>query len=68
MVVGAANRTRGATQRLRSSLTVRPPPRRKSIGSGLIVYVDLNGNGFDYSDFGLQLTGVRALTLDDFLI
>lgn len=40
----------------------------KAIGSGLIVYVDTNHNGFDYSDFGVQLTGVKALQDADFLI
>lgn len=40
----------------------------KSIGSGLIVYVDTNHNGFDYNDFGLQLTGVKALQESDFLL
>ena len=40
----------------------------KTIGSGLIVYVDTNDNGFDYSDFAVQLTGVSALLETDFLI
>lgn len=40
----------------------------KTVGSGLIVYVDTNHNGFDYSDFGVQLTGVSALQQSDFLI
>jgi Ca2+-binding RTX toxin-like protein len=40
----------------------------KTIGSGLIVYVDTNNNGFDYSDFGLQLTGISSLQQSDFLI
>ena len=40
----------------------------KPIGSGLIVYVDTNHNGFDYSDFGVQLTGVNSLGQNDFLL
>jgi hypothetical protein len=40
----------------------------KTIGSGLIVYVDTNGNGFNYSDFGVQLTRVSSLGQSDFLL
>lgn len=38
------------------------------VGSGLIVYVDVNHNGFDYGDFGVQLTGVSALQASDFIL
>ncbi|MES2272218.1 MAG: M10 family metallopeptidase C-terminal domain-containing protein [Pseudomonadota bacterium] len=40
----------------------------KTVGSGLIVYVDLNKNGFDYTDFGVQLTGVTTLQQNDFIL
>lgn len=40
----------------------------KTVGSGLIVYVDLNQNGFDYTDFGVQLTGVTTLQQNDFIL
>ena len=40
----------------------------KTVGSGLIVYVDTNHNGFDYSDFGVQLTGVHSVTQSDFVL
>ncbi|MFZ2981845.1 MAG: M10 family metallopeptidase C-terminal domain-containing protein, partial [Sphingobium sp.] len=40
----------------------------KAIGSGLVVYVDTNHNGSDYSDFGVQLTVVKALHDAGFLI
>tara|TARA_R110000868_G_scaffold150689_1_gene374156 strand:- start:60428 stop:61861 length:1434 start_codon:yes stop_codon:yes gene_type:complete len=40
----------------------------KTVGSGLIVYVDTNHNGFDYSDFGVQLSGVHALGQSDFVL
>lgn len=39
----------------------------KSVGSGVIVYADTNGNGFDYSDFAVQLTSVAALQASDFI-
>jgi len=40
----------------------------KTVGSGLIVYVDTNRNGFDWSDFGVQMTGVNSLSQSDFLV
>lgn len=40
----------------------------KAIGSGLIVYVDINSNGFDYSDFAVQITGVSGLQQSDFIL
>lgn len=40
----------------------------KAIGSGLIVYADTNGNGFDYSDFAVQMTGVASLQQSDFIL
>lgn len=40
----------------------------QSTGSGLIVYADLGGNGFDSSDFAVQLTGVTALAQSDFIL
>lgn len=39
----------------------------KTVGSGLIVYADTDGDGFDYSDFAVQLTGVSALQAGDFI-
>lgn len=40
----------------------------KAVGSGLIVYIDLNDNGFDYSDFSVQLAGVSAVQAGDFIL
>ena len=40
----------------------------KDVGSGLIVYADIDGDGFDYGDFGVQLTGVSALEQADFIL
>ena len=40
----------------------------KTVGSGLIVYVDTNHNGFDYADFGVQLTGVHSVSQSDFIL
>lgn len=39
----------------------------KTTGSGLIVYGDLHNDGFDWQDFGVQVTGLRALSADDFI-
>jgi Ca2+-binding RTX toxin-like protein len=40
----------------------------KGVGSGLIVYVDTNLNGFDYSDFAIQLAGVQSVQVSDFIL
>jgi len=34
---------------------------------GLLVYGDLDGDGFDYQDFGVQLSGVTSLSASDFV-
>ena len=39
----------------------------KSVGSGVIVYADLDHNGLDGADFGLQLTGIKVMAADDFI-
>jgi Ca2+-binding RTX toxin-like protein len=38
------------------------------IGSGLILYVDLDNDGVDFNDFAVQLTGVSSLSAGDILI
>ena len=40
----------------------------KAIGSGLILYADLDQDGIDSADFAVQLTGVWSLSPDDVLI
>jgi len=40
----------------------------KTVGSGLIVYADIDHDGLDYGDFGVQLTGLEALQLADFIL
>lgn len=35
----------------------------KEVGSGLIMYVDLQHDGFDYGDFGVQLSGIHSGSL-----
>lgn len=40
----------------------------KQVGSGLIIYADVNNNGFDYSDFGVQLLGVSSVQMGDFVL
>jgi Ca2+-binding RTX toxin-like protein len=40
----------------------------QKIGSGLLVYVDLDHDGVDSADFALQLTGVSGLVAGDILL
>jgi Ca2+-binding RTX toxin-like protein len=40
----------------------------ESIGSGIILHIDLDWDGFDYADFAVQLTGVSSLSVGDILI
>lgn len=42
----------------------------KTLGSGLIVYVDIDHDGFDYDDFAVQLNGVHTASLNpgDFIL
>jgi len=40
----------------------------KMIGSGLILYADLDQDGIDSADFAVQLTGVWSLSADDILL
>jgi serralysin len=40
----------------------------QKVGSGLIVYVDLDHDGLDAADFGLQLTGLHSLAAGDILL
>jgi Ca2+-binding RTX toxin-like protein len=40
----------------------------QTIGGGMILHVDLDGDGFDYADFALQLAGVSSLAAGDLLI
>jgi Ca2+-binding RTX toxin-like protein len=39
----------------------------QTIGSGMILHVDLDGDGFDTSDFAVQLAAVRSLAAGDIL-
>ena len=40
----------------------------QTIGSGLILYVDLDGDGIDFADFAVQLAGVSSISASDILI
>jgi len=40
----------------------------QTIGSGMILHVDLDGDGLDAADFAVQLTGVWSLAADDMLL
>lgn len=40
----------------------------KQVGNGLIIYADANNNGFDYSDFGVQLMGVSSVQQGDLIL
>jgi Ca2+-binding RTX toxin-like protein len=39
-----------------------------TIGSGIILYADLDGDGIDYNDFAVQLTGLSSISAGDVLI
>lgn len=38
-----------------------------TVKSGIIVYGDITGNGFDYSDFGLTMNHISSVSADDFI-
>jgi hypothetical protein len=40
----------------------------QTVGSGLILHVDLENDGLDPADFAVQLTGVSSLAAADILI
>lgn len=40
----------------------------QAVGSGLILHVDLDSDGFDYADFAVRLAGVSSLAASDLLI